>query len=490
MLDRRSVLTGGALLAGAMLAGKTLPAAGAADLRADIDILRRAYMQLHPGLYRYATETQIAARLDALETAFAKGPTLAQSYLLLSRFLASIRCGHSYANFYNQSDKVPAELFAGRNKLPFHFSWIGERMIVTRNQSNDARLQPGTEVLEIDDRPSASILRDLMPLIRADGANDDKRRALLEVSGVDRFETFDVFFGLLFPPQNAMFKLRVRAPGAAAAQTIEAKALDLAERRAAMPPEGDDARPLWTLTYPAARVALMTMPTWAVYNSKWKWQAFLDDAFAEIERRNTRGLIVDLRDNEGGEDCGNEIVARLIDKDLSLESYERRVRYRKTPADLDPYLDTWDPSFKTLGEGATDIGGGFYRLEPEPGGEDGTRVRAKGPRFNGQVLVLTSAQNSSATFQFAQCMQSNRLGRLMGGATGGNQRGINGGAFFFLRLPASGLEVDLPLIGRFSPTPKPDAGLTPDILVAQTAEDIAAGRNRVLETAISLLARA
>ena len=60
--------------------------------------------------------------------------------------------------------------------------------------------------------------------------------------------------------------------------------------------------------------------------------------------------------------------------------------------------------------------------------------------------MLIDAQNSSATFQFANFIQTNRPGRLIGQPTGGNRRGINGGAFFFLRLPASGLEADVPLM--------------------------------------------
>ena len=38
---------------------------------------------------------------------------------------------------------------------------------------------------------------------------------------------------------------------------------------------------------------------------------------------------------------------------------------------------------------------------------------------------------------------------LVGQMTGGNQRGINGGAFFFVTLSNSQLEVDLPLVGNF-----------------------------------------
>jgi hypothetical protein len=99
--------------------------------------------------------------------------------------------------------------------------------------------------------------------------------------------------------------------------------------------------------------------------------------------------------------------------------------------------------------------------------------------------VLTDAACSSATFQFAQVIRDTGIATLAGTATGGNRRGINGGAFFFLRLPACGLEVDLPLIGRFPATPQPDAGIEPDVTVPMTAADIAAGRDPVLARVLS-----
>jgi hypothetical protein len=146
---------------------------------------------------------------------------------------------------------------------------------------------------------------------------------------------------------------------------------------------------------------------------------------------------------EGGNDCGDEIVARLVDAPVDFDAYRRPVRYQKTPADLDPYLDTWDPSFKTLGEGAPKFDERFFEIK----NDDGVRtVTPKGPRFRGQVVVLISPTNSSATFQFASAMRRHRLATLIGEPTGGNQRGINGGAYFFLHLPNSGLEADLPLI--------------------------------------------
>ncbi len=93
---------------------------------------------------------------------------------------------------------------------------------------------------------------------------------------------------------------------------------------------------------------------------------------------------------------------------------------------------------------------------------------------------------SSATFGFAEMVQRERLGTIVGAPTGGNRRGINGGCYFFVRLPETGLEVALPLIGYFPDAAQPDRGVLPDVAVAATLADIAAGRDPALERARGL----
>ncbi len=406
------------------------------DLSGDIAILRDAYETLHPGLYRYATPAQMSARFDALARTWSRPQTRAEAYLTLSRFLATVKCGHTYANFYNQSEAVQAELFDAQRLLPFHFVWIDGRMVVLANQSTDPRLARGAEILSIDGRSTSNILRTLMPYARADGNNDAKRRALLEVRGFDRYETFDIFYGLLFRP-SATIRVRARPPGESRTQTFDVETIDLTTRRSIMlaEPEGDTA--VWTLSFPRTQTALLTMPNWALYDSEWDWRSFLDQSFAEISARGATKLIVDIRGNEGGLDCGDLVAARLTEAPIAREGYARRTRYRQTPERLNQYLDTWDRSFRNWGDDAVPRSDGFYDLRGEI---DVDQIEPLGPRFRGAVDVLIDSQNSSATFQFASCIKSNRLGRLIGAPTGGNQRGINGGAFFFLRLPASGLE--------------------------------------------------
>lgn len=450
-----------------------------ADLAGDMGILREA-LQLHPGLHRYAMPAQTAARLDALGAAFVAAPDAAHRYLLLARFLATIRCGHSYANFFNQSPELAAALFDRPTRLPFHFVWIGEAMVVTRDPTG--QLPPGTVVEQVNGEDVAALRRRLMPYVRADGHNDAKRISLLEVRGDERIETFDVFQGLIAPPRGAEHRLRVRLPGASA-KLVAMPAVGLAARQAAMTaprPTADDAAQ-WQWRMDPGGTAILTMPGWAMYDSKWNWRGWLDDRLDSLG--GARGLIVDLRDNEGGDDCGNVLLARLIARTFVPPRIEQRVRFRRTPAALDRYLDTWDDSFRTLGEGGAALPGGFFL---RPGADDAVAIEPAPRRLAVPVTVLTSAVNSSATFQFASHVRTLGAGRLLGGATGGNRRGINGGCFFFVRLPASGIEFDLPLVGYFPLDPQPDSGLLPDVAVAAGAADIAAGRDVVLERALSL----
>lgn len=232
----------------------------------------------------------------------------------------------------------------------------------------------------------------------------------------------------------------------------------------------------WTLDMSDPKLALMRMPTWVTYNSRWDWKGWLQGAFESLERSNKQALVIDLRSNEGGTDVGDALLAHLIDTELVLNRVLRLVRYRRVPEDLEPYLDTWDPSFKDWGDGVKPFNQRFLRLTRYDDGDAGIRISPAKPRFLGRVFVLIGATNSSATFSFAERVRQAGVATLVRQPTGGNLRGINGGAFFFVRLSRSRIELDLPLIGQFPVGETPaDRGVAPDILVERTAEDLGTG---------------
>ena len=97
------------------------------------------------------------------------------------------------------------------------------------------------------------------------------------------------------------------------AVTVAAQDLDQrkALAKANKEPQRGEAEPLWRFEQLDDRTAYLRMPSWALYNSKWDWQGFLERGLDDLIDRRVPGLIVDLRGNEGGQDVGNTLIARI-----------------------------------------------------------------------------------------------------------------------------------------------------------------------------------
>jgi hypothetical protein len=441
------------LLFAVSAAGQPLPPV--AELREDARILREALETIHPGLYRYNTRAELAKHFAAFETEFTTAPDLAHAYIALARFLSVIQCGHTFPNAANQSKAVTEALIANRPRAPFFFRWIDRRMMITEAKD----FPPGTEILAINGVKALAILAKLLPLSRTDGANEAKRIANLELIPENRWQAFDVLYPLVFSSAKE-WTFDVREPGRRR-RTVRLAAIREEPKKV----ERDPSIPPWQFRIDGT-VATLTMKTWATYNDKWDWEGFLQRAFDEMETRKARTLIIDLRGNEGGTGVGNVILAHLVTRELPFDLFQRFTRYRTVSPELRPYLDTWDRSFDDWGDAATPstVRPGFYALASKK-----EVIQPLAPHFDGRVFVLVGPANSSATFQFAHEIRKHRLGTLVGQPTGGNRRGINGGAFYFLRLPHSKLEADLPLIGYFPDGDEPNEGLVPDVVVRPSA---------------------
>jgi hypothetical protein len=489
-LSRRAVVTGAAgIFAGLATTGRAAPPAALPDrlapraMVADLEIVRRAYALLHPGLARYLGPGAFDALVDRAIGWAGRDRSPADFYLALARLTAAVRCGHTHANPANQRRVVQQDLLGRRDRLPVCTAWIDGSLAVT--DGLESGIAPGTRIDAVDGVSMDRLRRAMLPLSRADGSNDAKRLAQLELRPGDRFAAFDVLRPLLFG-RGADDMVMLAITDASGRQRV-LRLPTLAEGRRGTPASGDPQHG-WRFTIDGDGIGRLTMPDWALYDSLWDWRGFLDASVDALVAADARGLVVDLRDNEGGIDCGDVLLARLVARPVEDAVTRRLVRFRETPADLRPVLDTWDPSFHTLGRDAVPVADapGFLALgEATP-----RRIEPRGRRFTGPVAVLVGATCSSATFHFAQLVRRCGAATLVGMPTGGNRRGINGGCYFFVRLPETGFEVDLPLVGYFPLTPQPDAGLVPEILVRPRLDDLRRGRDRALAVARAGMGRA
>lgn len=231
MLTRRQSFAGiadSALIAAAP-AFYAFPAAP--GRREDAELLIRAYGTLHPGLTRYLDPAVRAAVEARLRREAEAAETPAALWLAATRFTAAVRCGHSFCNPNNQGNALTAALVQRADRLPFLFRWIGGRMIVTRALADVPGLGVGSEVVALDGEPAVALLKRLMPLARADGHNDAKRVADLEVRAAGRYEDFDILRSLTARPAATTIRLDLRSV-AGAHSRVEAPLLPTTAARA------------------------------------------------------------------------------------------------------------------------------------------------------------------------------------------------------------------------------------------------------------------
>jgi C-terminal processing protease CtpA/Prc len=227
-------------------------------------------------------------------------------------------------------------------------------------------------------------------------------------------------------------------------------------------------------------IATLTIPTFAFWNDSFDWADFLEQAFARIRAEGVEHLILDLRDNEGGDSAiGDALIARIIETPLEIAPSRMISAYERAPYILVRYLDTWNFDFFDRTGQVRKLADGRWELLDQPKAK---RIEPVADPFRGRVVMLTGPRMSSAGFLIARDFKRTRRGVLIGRATGGSLRGLNGGELTWLTLPASNVAVDIPLLAGFMPgadsdTPPPDRGIKPDQVIETRFDDAAAGRD-------------
>ena len=92
--------------------------------------------------------------------------------------------------------------------------------------------------------------------------------------------------------------------------------------------------------------------------------------------------------------------------------------------------------------------------------------------FTGKTYIISDASNASNAFLFLNYAQRNRLGTLVGQPTGGSKQGIDGGNYFFLYLPNSKIEIDIPVYFQAPLAAAKDESVIPEIPVRRAPRDI------------------
>ena len=452
----------------------------------DVKILQRTLIALHPALTKYRTQLEIDTAFKQFEMRGKLARSSGEMYLAATEMAAAIRCGHTWTNVLNQERGSKDTLLETADKLPFTMMLVANRWLVLA--SADASIAAGDEILSVNGINTKDMVAMMMPYLRADGNSDGKRLQQLNHNRGD-YSQMDIVWPLLSPPKDGLYAITVRkTSGQRLSVTVKSTQLKIRANALTM----QSIKPVsenWSFRIDG-NTAIMTLPTFSFWNSDFNWAVYIDNAFAELDAKKIPNLIIDIRLNEGGDGAiAGKILTHLVKKPFEFTSDQSTSSYERVPYKLVKYLDTWDYSFfdrtgqvEKITEGTAV---GKYRFLPNA--QKPQTISPVAKPYNGKTYILISAENSSATFQFALLAKQSAAATLVGQTTGGNQRGLNGGQLAWLVLPSSGVSVDIPLLAATYTAKTPDASITPDIIVKPSFEARAKDRDVELEKVMQLI---
>lgn len=460
------------------------------QLKQDLALLKQAILEINPASFRYRKQSEWDQAFREAEIYCQQPRSYAESFLLFSRLVGMVRCGHTLVNQLNQHPITKAVVMEQADKLPFAFTWIDNRMIVTQSAMEGSTIKTGTEILSINGTPVAEILSQLLPYAAADGANDAKRTSKMEGRALSyQYDAFDAYFPLLYPPQQGHYEVSLRNEDEEESQIMMLTAMSREERnqildqRFAQRPKSFEES--WDFSLMTDEIAYLKLGTMVVWRFQMDWKDFLKDAFKQMESLEIKQLIIDIRGNEGGADLvGMELARYLLQEDCIVQDLQPKSKIQRVPQGIKPYISTWDTSIYDISASLKALGDGWYTYKND---QPTYRVPAGSKTFDGKVYWLGDASNSSATYYLRRMAGQCQVGTIVGTPSGGNQNGINGGTLLLLSLPNSHFEVDIPVIGDFSRTPQPDAGLPVDVLLEPNVDAIRRGRDGQLDALMDLI---
>src|SRR5436309_904136 len=134
--------------------------------QSDFDLLQHALEEAHPGLYRYSSKVKMDRMFTAERAKLNRPMSRMQFREVVAQTLASIRCGHTSLGGDGEMDAA----FKSAPQFPLSILIEGHRVMVLLNDTaDDATIQPGMEIIDINGHKSTDLLERFYRVTSADG---------------------------------------------------------------------------------------------------------------------------------------------------------------------------------------------------------------------------------------------------------------------------------------------------------------------------------
>jgi len=417
-------------------------------LRQDFTMFRDSLEKFHAGLYRYQSKTHMDRLFNRYYAELDHPMNTVNYFDIISSVVSGIEDGHTECFMAKETiDQLKAHV----KWFPIQVRFIGERAYVPCNTSEFAA---GTELLSINDRTVNSIREQLFRRLSSDGSNETGKYEKMNGGHDPFFYLYYVVYG-----DTSTFTVAYKdSTGNKRIKVLEGADLNHME----CPPSEVKVDHYLRLDYLPGGIAVMTLRSFSnelLNKTRENFADFLAASFKELKMKGVNKLIIDLRQNGGGDDMNGALLYRyLTDKPFSFYASLATTTRQFTAADH-PNLAIQHP---------------------------------EADNYKGKIAFLIDGKSFSGAAEFSAIAKSNDRGPFIGEETGGGYYGNTSGSKLTIVLPNTHILVNIPLKKYVMAVKKArykDRGVIPDYNIVPTMQDLLRKKDIQMAYAVMLMRR-
>ncbi|SHG28438.1 S41 family peptidase [Flagellimonas flava] len=367
---------------------------GQKEILQDLDYLYESLIEAHYDVYAYVTPIDFRSNYQRVRNSITKDSlSLLETTNVFQKVISAVNNGHTEIDFPGAS--YGAYAHSGGTVFPLEIAFENGKSWVRKNFSDHQEIQVGTEITHINGETMQAILANIYPQVSAE-------RTYFKNAKIEMY-SFPRYYWQIFGEQDT-FEVDLVLNGTS--HKIILNAINLIEGYEMKRNEVLNA----TMTLRIDDTAAYLNPG-NFSGDEARYQRFIDSSFVEIKKNQSKNLIVDLRNNGGGNDSFSDyLVSYLADKPFKWNSSFTLKTSQFLKEHTRKNNDTTQIFFKEI---LRHDNGEVYDYA-----FDAYQPQEKEKRFHGKVYVLVNRQSHSQSAVTAAQIQDYNFGTIVGEETG------------------------------------------------------------------------
>lgn len=451
------------------------------QLRDDFKIFRGALKDFHPGLNWYLPEEEMDSLFASVYSSLDTPHTEIAYFTKLATLVSAVRCGHLRIRpSRSTQNQVWRNTF-----FPLELRFGDKRAFCFRNYGKDtSSISPGNEIVKINGITIDSLLELSNEKLSGDGFINTKK-----------LRTFEKDFFIHFYPyhvgQPAFYAIEyIDGNGETKKETLAAISLGEINRakRVSQEQKSPENLALRFIDDKTALLSVRSFNNWRRNKEEIDFEEELQQLFIKLDSSKAQNLIIDLRNNGGGEDAFGLSLFSYFYKQPVVEF--SKMQFRSKSSNYFKYSDMSSPEWwfiTTLYFDTHKVNDSTFLIAGEKTLEPYGPSR---PQFKGGVYILINGRSYSTTADFTALMKSYGLATFVGEETGGGYYGNTSWLPVNVALPHTQIRMKVPTV-RYTTNVKPNVpfgrGTIPDYHLTPSIQDQLKGVDTELAFTLELI---